>query len=63
MLAGLLAQRLGGGPGGASTAIGAFGCASLAVTVALIPGLRRTRPGGTARGADRATVAADSQQA
>jgi hypothetical protein len=63
VLAGLLAQRLGGGPAGASTAIGAFGCASLAVTVALIPGLRRTRPGGGARGAGRATVAADSQQA
>ncbi len=63
VLAGLLAQRLGGGPAGASTAIGAFGCASLAVTVALIPGLRRTRPGGGARGADRATVTAGSQQA
>ena len=45
------------------TAIGAFGCASLAVTVALIPGLRRTRPGGGARGADRATVTAGGQQA
>lgn len=45
VLAGLLAGRLGGGPAGASAAIGAFGCASLAVTVALIPGLRRTRPG------------------
>jgi hypothetical protein len=44
VLAGLLAQRLGGGPAGAATAIGVFGCASLAVTVALIPGLRRTRP-------------------
>jgi predicted MFS family arabinose efflux permease len=42
VLAGLLAQRLGGPPG-ASTAIGVFGCASLAVTVALVPGLRRTR--------------------
>jgi hypothetical protein len=44
VLAGLLAQRLGGGPASAATAIGVFGCASLAVTVALIPGLRRTRP-------------------
>jgi len=44
VLAGLLAQRLGGGHAGAATAIGVFGCASLAVTVALIPGLRRTRP-------------------
>ena len=45
VLAGLLAQRLGGGNAGAATAIGVLGCASLAVTVALIPGLRRTRPG------------------
>ena len=44
VLAGVLAQRLGGGHAGAATAIGVFGCASLAVTVALIPGLRRTRP-------------------
>jgi hypothetical protein len=45
VLAGLLAQRFGGGHAGAATAIGVFGCASLAVTVVLIPGLRRTRPG------------------
>jgi hypothetical protein len=44
VLAGLLAQRLGGGHPGASTAIGVLGCASLTVTVILIPGLRRTRP-------------------
>ena len=44
VLAGLLAQRLGGGQAGAATAIGVMGCASLAVTVTLIPGLRRTRP-------------------
>ncbi len=44
VLAGLLAQRLGGGSSGASAAIGILGCASLLVTVALIPGLRRTRP-------------------
>jgi hypothetical protein len=44
VLAGLLAQRLGGGPAGAATAIGVMGCASLTVTVTLIPGLRRTRP-------------------
>jgi hypothetical protein len=44
VLAGLLAQRLGGGHAGAATAIGIMGCTSLAVTVTLIPGLRRTRP-------------------
>ena len=44
VLAGLLAQDLGGGPRGAATAIGLLGCASLTVTVTLIPGLRRTRP-------------------
>jgi hypothetical protein len=44
VLAGLLTQRLHGGPAAASTAIGVMGCASLAVTFALIPGLRRTRP-------------------
>lgn len=44
VLAGLLAQRLGGGPGGAATALGILGCTSLAVTAALIPGLRRTLP-------------------
>ena len=48
VLAGLLAQRLGGGPSGASAAIGILGCASLLVTVTLIPGLRRTRPTNTA---------------
>jgi hypothetical protein len=42
--AGLLAQRLGGGAHGASAAIGILGCVSLTVTLALIPGLRRTRP-------------------
>jgi hypothetical protein len=54
--AGLLAQRLGAGPSGAATAIGVMGCASLAVTVALIPGLRRTRPRPGARDADREPV-------
>lgn len=44
VLAGLLIQRLHGGPAAASTAIGLIGGASLAVTLALIPGLRRTRP-------------------
>jgi hypothetical protein len=53
VLAGLLAQRLGGGSSGASAAIGILGCASLLVTVALIPGLRRTRPDRVPRGADR----------
>ena len=43
VIAGLLAQRLGGSSG-AATAIGVLGCGSLAVTVTLIPGLRRTRP-------------------
>jgi hypothetical protein len=45
LAAGLLAQRLGGGQAAAATAIGILGCASLAVSVMLIPGLRRTRPG------------------
>lgn len=49
VLAGLLAQRLGAGQAGASTAIGLLGCASLTVTVTLIPGLRRTRPARNAR--------------
>lgn len=49
VLAGLLAERFGGGPSGASTAIGVLGCASLCVTVTLIPGLRRTRPVSQAR--------------
>jgi MFS family permease len=49
VLAGLLAQYLqarglGGGPSSAATAIGILGCASLTVTIALIPGLRRSRP-------------------
>lgn len=44
VLAGLLTQRLHGGAVAAATAIGLMGCASLTVTVALIPGLRRTRP-------------------
>jgi len=55
VLAGLLAQyfhaRGLGGPAGAETAIGVLGCASLTVTVMLIPGLRRTRP---RRGAEEA---------
>jgi hypothetical protein len=44
ILAGLLTQRLHGGPAAAATAIGVMSCASLAVTLALIPGLRRSRP-------------------
>jgi hypothetical protein len=43
VIAGLLAQHFGGSSG-AATAIGLLGCASLAVTATLIPGLRRTRP-------------------
>jgi len=44
VLAGSLAQWLGGGHRAAATSIGILGCASLAVTVALIPGLRRSQP-------------------
>jgi MFS family permease len=40
VLAGLVAQRVTGGP---AVAIGIIGCASLVVSVALIPGLRRTK--------------------
>jgi hypothetical protein len=40
VLAGLLAQRVSGGP---AVAIGALGCASLVISLALIPGLRRTQ--------------------
>ncbi|HTW20107.1 MAG TPA: hypothetical protein VME70_07855 [Mycobacteriales bacterium] len=43
LLAGLAAQHLGTGPSAAATGIGVMGCASLTVTVLLIPGLRRTR--------------------
>lgn len=57
VLAGLLAQRLGGGLSGAATAIGLLGCASLTVTVTLIPGLRRTRPRRGAQEGGRAPVA------
>jgi hypothetical protein len=42
VLAGLLTERLAGGP---AAAIGVLGCTSLVITVALIPGLRRSRPG------------------
>jgi len=63
VLAGLLAQRLGGGAAGAATAIGILGCASLTVTVWLIPGLRRTRPVRPAPGADREPVTAAGQAA
>jgi predicted MFS family arabinose efflux permease len=61
VLAGLLAQGLGGGTVGAATAIGILGCASLTVTVWLIPGLRRTRPARPAPGADREPVTAAGQ--
>ncbi len=40
VLAGFLAQRVSGGP---AAAIGILGCASLVITLVLIPGLRRTR--------------------
>jgi hypothetical protein len=40
VLAGLIAQRVTGGP---AVAIGIIGCASLVVSVAVIPGLRRTK--------------------
>jgi len=43
LLAGSIAEILGGRAAAASTAIGIMGCASVAVTVSLIPGLRRSR--------------------
>jgi len=43
LLAGSVAQELGGGRAAAAMAIGVMGCASLAVTTLLIPGLHRTR--------------------
>ena len=66
VLAGLLAQYfqvrgLGGGPSGAATAIGLLGCASLTVTITLIPGLRRTRPRHGAQEGGRAPVAVTGQ--
>jgi hypothetical protein len=45
----------GGGHDGTSTAIGILGRTSLTVTVTLIPGLRRTRPGRGTRHAARGT--------
>jgi len=42
VLAGFLAEHVHGGP---ATAIGVLGCASLVISLALIPGLRRSRPG------------------
>jgi hypothetical protein len=53
VIAGLLTQRLHGGPAAAATAIGIMGCASLTVTLGLIPGLRRTHP---SRGVARPTA-------
>jgi len=65
VLAGLLAQyfkvRGLGGPSGAATAIGLLGCASLTVTITLIPGLRRTRPRHGAQEGGRAPVAVTGQ--
>jgi hypothetical protein len=57
VLAGLLTEALrawgaGGGPSSAATAAGLLGTASLAVTAALIPGLRRTGPTRHPAGAD-----------
>ncbi len=64
VLAGLLTQQLAGGPGAAATAIGVMGCASLTVTVTLIPGLRRTRPPrGTIHDPARPGSAHDDQRA
>ena len=57
VLAGSLAQWLGGGRLAASTAIGILGCASLAVTLALVPGLRRSRPCDPVPASGRADVA------
>ncbi len=53
VIAGLLTQRLQGGPTAAGTAIGIMGCASLVVTAALVPGLRRSRPQHGAAGGPR----------
>lgn len=44
IFAGAVAQTLGEGPVGAGSAIGIAAGLSLVVTVALVPGLRRTRP-------------------
>lgn len=43
VFSGLVAGQVGGGSTAAATAIGITGCASLAATAALTPGLRRTR--------------------
>lgn len=45
LLAGTIAQALGAGPSAAATAAGCCAVASLAVTLSLTPGLRRSRPG------------------
>ncbi|BCJ32166.1 MFS transporter [Actinocatenispora sera] len=43
LVAGLLTQSFGGGAAAAATAVGLVGCASLATTALLVPGLRRSR--------------------
>jgi predicted MFS family arabinose efflux permease len=43
LLAGSVAEILGGKAAAAATAIGLMGCASVVVTLSLIPGLRRSR--------------------
>lgn len=57
VLAGFLAQRVSGGP---AAAIGILGCASLVITVTLIPGLRRTRDRPAAEEAERLVEVATS---
>jgi hypothetical protein len=49
VLAGFLAHRVSDRP---AAAIGILGCASLVITLALIPGLRRTRGHPAARDAE-----------
>ena len=43
LVGGTVAELFGSGRGGAATAVGVMSCASLVVSVALIPGLRRSR--------------------
>jgi hypothetical protein len=57
VLAGLLAEQFGVGRAAASAAIGVLGCASLALTLSLVPGLRRTRPHRVAPGRQAAVTA------
>jgi hypothetical protein len=60
LVAGLLTQSLGGGPAAAATAVGLVGCASLATTALLIPGLRRSRVRPAAEQPARLAVPSDT---